>query len=91
VGKKAPENHKGVLHHRIEQLERRSSCFPTGGDADTGAAVPPARRVPNWCGECNRGERPQTLMERLIDVGDDEQRRCPKCHPAVAGRTRPSE
>ncbi|MBT2439816.1 hypothetical protein J7E93_06705 [Streptomyces sp. ISL-36] len=91
-GKKAPDNHKAVLRHRIEQLERRSSIFPPAGATEAGGSIPSARlAIPDWCGECNRGERPRTLMERLIDVGDDEQQRCPKCHPAVAGRSQPSE
>lgn len=90
-GKKAPDNHRAVLRHRVEQLERRSSILPTG-DTGGGPTIPSARSaIPEWCGECNRGERPRTLMERLIDVGYDEQVRCPRCHPAAVGREQPAD
>ncbi|MFJ7003919.1 hypothetical protein ACIQWY_28415 [Streptomyces albidoflavus] len=45
--------------------------------------MPSAGGTPAWCGICNRGERPLSFMERLLDVGEDEQVRCPRCHPAA--------
>ncbi|MEU0142749.1 hypothetical protein ABZ203_23350 [Streptomyces albidoflavus] len=88
-GKKAPDNHRAVLRHRIEQLERRTSVFPT--TRDDAAVASSASGTPAWCGICNRGERPLTLMERLLDVGEDEQVRCPRCHPAALRTTPPAK
>lgn len=40
-------------------------------------------RTPAWCGHCNRGERPVSLMQRTIELPDGRDVKCPRCHPTA--------
>jgi hypothetical protein len=39
--------------------------------------------VPDWCGHCNRGEQPRSLLERLVELPDGRDIKCPDCHPGA--------
>jgi hypothetical protein len=47
---------------------------PTSTDRQRPSGMPP------WCGKCNRGEEPQFVSQRLIDLDDGTQQKC-HCHP----------
>lgn len=40
-------------------------------------------RTPDWCGQCNRGEQPVSLMQRTVELADGRDVKCPRCHPAA--------
>lgn len=47
---------------------------------------PPASRpsaAPAWCGHCNRGEHPNSHMQRTVELPDGRDINCPACHPGV--------
>lgn len=95
-GKSAPRAHRALLQHRVRNLELREAVFADGG-ADTGTDQPaPARppgsdRLPDWCGICNHGEQPLSLMMRTVvsaDLDSDLVELCPRCHPGRARTAR---
>ncbi|GAA1239976.1 hypothetical protein GCM10009665_33560 [Kitasatospora nipponensis] len=95
-GKSAPRAHRALLQHRVRNLELREAVF-ADGDADTGVDQPaPARppgpdRLPDWCGLCNNGEEPLSLMMRTVvtaDLDSDLVEPCPRCHPRRARTAR---
>jgi hypothetical protein len=91
-GKAAPRVHGTVLEFRIKNLELREAVFATEDTDSEQAAVLPAQarpqakpRTPEWCGKCNDGERPMSLMMRTIadpDLESDRVLPCPDCHPS---------
>ncbi|MFE7531380.1 hypothetical protein ACFU7Y_37590 [Kitasatospora sp. NPDC057542] len=91
-GKAAPRVHGTVLEFRIKNLELRESVFATEDATSEQAAVLPAQvrpqakpRTPDWCGKCNGGEQPMSLMMRTIadpDLESDRVLPCPDCHPS---------
>ncbi|MFF4653588.1 hypothetical protein [Streptomyces sp. NPDC001380] len=89
--KPLPTNYAATLEYRIKDLQLRSVAMATEDDNPQQAQKPsPAGRVPAWCGECNHGEQPRTLLERTVDVpGDDDAAApCPRCHPAALAKAR---
>ena len=46
-------------------------------------AVDRSPRTPDWCGHCNRGEQPVSLMQRTVELPDGRDVKCPACHPAA--------
>jgi hypothetical protein len=62
-----------VMPTRIRNIRRLAP--ETRGTGET------TRRLADWCGECNRGERPAETFQRLIDLPDGRQAFCPQCHP----------
>ncbi|KOV10731.1 hypothetical protein ADK60_37485 [Streptomyces sp. XY431] len=94
-GKAAPRVHGTVLEFRVKNLELRESVFASeeSADSERAAALPgQARpqdkpRTPDWCGKCNNGEKPMSLMMRTIadpDLESDKVMPCPDCHPSRA-------
>ncbi|GLW75006.1 hypothetical protein Kpho02_73030 [Kitasatospora phosalacinea] len=92
-GKAAPRVHGTVLEFRVKNLELREAVFASeeSAEGEREAALParprtPERpRVPEWCGECNDGREPMSLMMRTIadpDIESDQILPCPKCHPS---------
>ncbi|MFJ4192126.1 hypothetical protein [Kitasatospora sp. NPDC089509] len=91
-GKAAPRVHGTVLEFRIKNLELREAVFATEDTDSEQAAALPAQarpqtkpRTPEWCGKCNDGERPMSLMMRTIadpDLESDRVLPCPDCHPS---------
>ncbi|MFJ5026101.1 helix-turn-helix domain-containing protein [Streptomyces goshikiensis] len=48
------------------------------------AAAPEASRgsrLVDWCGECNRGRKPNSAAERFRELPDGRDIPCPSCHP----------
>ncbi|MFE2728384.1 hypothetical protein [Kitasatospora sp. NPDC059327] len=93
-GKAAPRVHGTVLEFRVKNLELRESVFAIEAtDSERAPALPgQARpqnrpRTPDWCGKCNDGEKPMSLMMRTIadpDLESDSVMPCPDCHPSRA-------
>ncbi|MGW2545321.1 hypothetical protein ACWC5I_31700 [Kitasatospora sp. NPDC001574] len=92
-GKAAPRVHSTVLEFRIRNLELREAVFASeeSADSERAAALPaqarePERpRMPDWCGKCNGGEQPMSLMMRTVadpDLESDRVVPCPDCHPS---------
>lgn len=94
-GQKPPTNYGNVLGYRIKNMQPREAVMAAAAEdkkaKEQGAATgSSSSRLPDWCGECNRGERPAMVYMRVIpsdDVDDDTVVRCPRCHPALARRT----
>jgi hypothetical protein len=54
--------------------------------APRGTKLPGQRpEVPDWCGECNDGERPELVAERFRKV-EGRLLKCPECHPGAPKR-----
>ncbi|MFI9789001.1 hypothetical protein ACIHEI_36630 [Kitasatospora sp. NPDC051984] len=94
-GKAAPRVHSTVLEFRIKNLELREAVFASEESAENErAAALPAQprgqerpRTPEWCGKCNDGQEPLSLMMRTIadpDIESDRIMPCPDCHPSQA-------
>jgi hypothetical protein len=91
-GKSAPRAHRALLQHRVRNLELREAVFADGGadactDQPAPVRPPGGTRPVDWCGLCNNGERPLSLMMRTVvtaDVDSDVVERCPRCHPGRA-------
>ncbi|MGW3077884.1 hypothetical protein [Kitasatospora sp. NPDC001132] len=91
-GKAAPRVHGTVLEFRIKNLELREAVFATEDTASEEGLALPAQvrpqakpRTPDWCGKCNDGEQPMSLMMRTIadpDLESDRVVPCPDCHPS---------
>jgi hypothetical protein len=91
-GQKPPTNYGNVLGYRIRNMQPREAVLETAAAVDAPEQSAPqksASGMPEWCGECNRGERPAMVYMRVIpsdDVDDDTVTRCPRCHPAMSRR-----
>ncbi|WP_206308424.1 hypothetical protein [Streptomyces sp. A1277] len=92
-GQKPPTNYGNVLGYRIKNMQPREAVMAAAAEEKQGQAAgskPSASGMPEWCGECNNGERPAMVYMRVVpstDPDDDSAPRCPRCHPAMARRT----
>ncbi|MEU2149295.1 hypothetical protein ABZ741_33985 [Streptomyces globisporus] len=95
-GQKAPDNYGNVLGYRIKNMQPKEAVMAAAEEAaepkqaeqqDTPGK--PTSRMRDWCGKCNRGERPAETFMRVIpsdDPDDEKVTRCPDCHPAMTHR-----
>lgn len=83
-GKTAPRSHVVVLEYRVKNLELRESVLAAPAE-EAGSTVGPAvDGIPDWCGQCNDGEKPLSLLMRTVPDPDPDSDRvdlCPRCHP----------
>ncbi|MFE3381901.1 hypothetical protein [Streptomyces anulatus] len=95
-GQKPPDNYGSVLGYRIKNMQPKEAVMAAAAEkAEAEQAEPkdstakPASQMRDWCGKCNRGERPAETFMRVIpsdDPDDEKVTRCPDCHPAMTMR-----
>ncbi|MFJ3793845.1 hypothetical protein [Kitasatospora sp. NPDC090091] len=91
-GKAAPRSHATVLEFRIKNLELREAVLAVdAGDGPPDRAAGAQRKpwLPDWCGKCNDGVQPMSLIMRTIadpDLESDKVIPCPDCHPSRVRR-----